>query len=157
MFAKQPAKNRPDKGQSAPSNAVQLTDQRKPPKVASVIADDLVLEGGVTGEGELHVDGAIKGDVRVGRLTLGETGHIQGNVFAETVEARGRIVGSITAKVVRLFATAYIDGDVTHENLAMETGAFFQGRSQKFQRPAPAAAPAASGDVINLSPVSTGG
>ena len=46
-----------------------------------------------------------------------------------------RVVGSITAKLVRLFATAYIDGDVTHEQLAMETGAYFQGRSQKLQRP----------------------
>jgi cytoskeletal protein CcmA (bactofilin family) len=41
-----------------------------------------------------------------------------------------------------------VDGDITHEQLAMETGAFFQGRSLKFQRqaqvaqPAPAAAPA---------------
>ena len=152
MFAKQPPKTRPAKGQSAPSAAVQLTDQRKPPKVASVIADDLTIEGGVIGEGELHVDGTIKGDVRVGKLTLGETGHIQGNVYAETVEARGRIVGSITAKVVRLFATAYIDGDVTHENLAMETGAFFQGRSQKFQRPAASSAPA--GEILNLQPIS---
>jgi cytoskeletal protein CcmA (bactofilin family) len=46
------------------------------------------------------------------------------------------VVGAITAKQVRLYGTAYIDGDITHEQLAMETGAFFQGRSLKFQRPA---------------------
>ncbi len=35
----------------------------------------------------------------------------------------------------RLYGTAYVDGDITHEQLAMETGAFFQGRSLQFQRP----------------------
>ena len=53
-------------------------------------------------------------------------------------EIRGRIIGSVTAKQVRLYGTAYIDGDITHEQLAMETGAFFQGRSLKFQRAQPA-------------------
>ena len=98
MFAKQAAK-RPEKGlPAAPAlSSADTAAMRRPPKVASVIADDLSLEGGVTGDGELHVDGRIKGDIRIGRLTLGETGHIEGNVYAETVEARGRIIGSITA------------------------------------------------------------
>ena len=129
-----------------------LSSSRKPPRVASVVADDMTLEGGVNGAGELHVDGVVKGDIRIGKLSLGETGHIEGNVYAETVEARGRIIGSITAKTVRLFATAYIDGDVTHEQLAMETGAFFQGRAQKLQRPT--ASPA--GEVVALPSLKAG-
>ena len=54
-------------------------------------------------------------------------------------QVRGRVIGTITAKQVRLFGTAYVDGDITHEQLSVETGAFFQGRSLKFQRPAPVA------------------
>jgi cytoskeletal protein CcmA (bactofilin family) len=115
----------------------------KPQAAPSIIGKDLVLEGGVSGEGELHIDGLVRGDVRVSRLTIGETGRIEGTVAAELVEARGKVVGSITAKQIRLFATAFVDGDITHEQLAMETGASFQGRSLKFQRPAaPAQAPA---------------
>jgi cytoskeletal protein CcmA (bactofilin family) len=106
------------------------------PKVASLISPDITIEGGITGDGELQIDGVVRGDVRVGRLTIGETGHIEGSIYAEAVEVRGRIVGAITAKQVRLYGTSYIDGDITHEQLAMETGAFFQGRSLKFQRPA---------------------
>jgi cytoskeletal protein CcmA (bactofilin family) len=150
MFAKQPAKDRPGaKAQASVPAMNDLSQARKPPKVVSVIADDLTVDGSLTGQGELHVDGTIRGDIRIGRLTLGETGHIEGNVYAETVEARGRIIGSVTAKVVRLFATAYIDGDVTHEQLAMETGAFFQGRAQKFQRPVAVSAPM-SAEVLPL-------
>lgn len=129
----------------APLPADPAAVRKAAPKPASLISENLVIEGGVTGEGEVQIDGVVRGDVRVGKLTVGETGHIEGNVYAEAVEARGRIIGGITAKQVRLYGTAYIDGDITHEQLAMETGAFFQGRSLKFQRPvAPPAQPAAS-------------
>ena len=139
---------------------------RKAPKVASLVAENMTLEGAISGEGELHVDGVIRGDVRIGKLTIGETGHIEGSIHAEAVEARGRVIGAITAKQVRLYGTSYVDGDITHEQLAMETGAFFQGRSLKFQRPAAPAgqanapsapAPAASQDEKPAQTAAAGG
>jgi cytoskeletal protein CcmA (bactofilin family) len=111
-------------------NRFQRPRRRTPARAARPI------EGGVAGDGELHVDGVVRGDVRVSKLTIGETGHVEGTITSESVENRGRIVGAVTAKQVRLYATAYVDGDITHEQLAMELGAFFQGRSLKFQRPA---------------------
>ena len=86
----------------------------------------------------------MKGDVRVEHVTVGDGGQIEGGVYAEAVEVRGRVSGSITAKQVRLYGACHVDGDITHEQLAMETGAFFQGRSLRLQRPAPvqAAVPA---------------
>jgi len=145
MFSKQ-AKASKGPGQIEPlpmSHGPASEAARKaPPKVASLISPDITIEGGITGDGELQIDGVVRGDVRVGRLTVGETGHVEGSIYAEAVEVRGRVVGAITAKQVRLYGTAYIDGDITHEQLAMETGAFFQGRSLKFQRPPAPAQPA---------------
>ncbi len=111
----------------------------RPQKMASLIANDMTLEGNISGGGELQVDGAIKGDLRVERVTIGDGGHVDGGVYAEAVEVRGRVSGSITAKQVRLYGACHVEGDITHEQLAMETGAFFQGRSLRLQRP-PAAA-----------------
>ena len=82
------------------------TSPKRGPRVASLIAPDLTFEGGVTGDGELQVDGVVRGDVKVARLSVGETGQIEGSVVAEAVECRGRIVGSITAKQVRLYGRA---------------------------------------------------
>jgi cytoskeletal protein CcmA (bactofilin family) len=118
-----------------PSGSADPAGARKP-KVATLIAENITIEGGVAGDGELHIDGVVRGDIRVAKLTIGETGHVEGTITAESVENRGRIVGAVTAKQVRLYGTAYMDGDITHEQLAMEIGAFFQGRSLKFQRPA---------------------
>ncbi|HEX3919432.1 MAG TPA: polymer-forming cytoskeletal protein [Caulobacteraceae bacterium] len=106
----------------------------------STIGADMLFEGDISGGGEILVDGTIKGDVRVEHVTVGDGGQIEGGVYAEAVEVRGRVSGSITAKQVRLYGACHVDGDITHEQLAMETGAFFQGRSLRLQRPA--AAPA---------------
>lgn len=147
-----PVKSATPEPVAAPSPALAMDAPKPKPKVASLISSGITIEGGVTGDGELQIDGVVRGDVRVGRLTVGETGHIEGSVYAEAAEVRGRIVGSVTAKQVRLYGTSYIDGDITHEQLAMETGAFFQGRSLKFQRPAaPAPAPAPT-PVANPAP-----
>lgn len=124
---------------------VALTDSlsnniRKSPVAASLIAENMTLEGTIAAEGELHVDGTIRGEVRVTRLTIGDSGLIEGTITAETVEVRGKIVGAVTAKQIRLASSAHVDGDITHEQLAIEAGAFFQGRSLKFQRQAAPAA-----------------
>jgi cytoskeletal protein CcmA (bactofilin family) len=151
MFSKQAkaSKGRPYRAPAHVHGARHPEAARKaPPKVASLVSPDITIEGGITGDGELQIDGVVRGDVRVGRLTVGETGHIEGSIYAEAVEVRGRVVGAITAKQVRLYGTSYIDGDITHEQLAMETGAFFQGRSLKFQRPAPQQAQPASPPLL---------
>jgi cytoskeletal protein CcmA (bactofilin family) len=125
------------KAEVAPAPAADAAPRPKL-RAASLLSEDLTVEGNVVCDGEVQIDGVVRGDVRVCRLTIGETGHVEGQVFSEAVEVRGRVIGSITAKQVRLYGTAYVDGDITHEQLAIESGAFFQGRSLKFQRPAPA-------------------
>lgn len=148
---------------SKPSTATSLTSvaptppaadagPRRAPTAPSLIAEDVTLEGSVSGEAELHIDGVIKGDVRVCRLSVGETATIEGTVTAETVECRGRVIGAIVAKQVRLYGTAHVDGDITHEQLAMEPGAFFQGRSLKFPRQAQPSAPLIS-EILLVTPV----
>ena len=109
------------------------------PKGSSIIGGDMVLEGDISGGGEIQVEGTIKGDIRVEHVTVGDGGAVEGGIYADAVEVRGRVSGSITAKQVRLYGACHVDGDITHEQLAMETGAFFQGRSLRLQRPVSAA------------------
>ncbi len=108
------------------------------PDATSLIAAGTTVDGGVSGDSELHVEGLIRGDVAVTHLFIGEGGQIEGAIQAESVEARGKVVGSIAAKQVRLLAGCMVDGDVSHEVLTMEPGAAFQGRSLRLERPTPA-------------------
>ena len=117
---------------------------RRPAQVASLITDAITIEGNLTGDGELQVDCVIRGDVAVSRLSVGETGRIEGAVTAEAVELRGTVTGSITARHIRLYPTARVEGDITHDHLTMDSGARFEGRSQRLTRDPPVSAPAAT-------------
>jgi cytoskeletal protein CcmA (bactofilin family) len=136
----QPATTPPSHApQPAPHPEVRTSPRAQ--KGSSTIGAGMVLEGDISGGGEIQIDGTIKGDVRVEHVTVGEGGQVEGGIYAEAVEVRGRVSGAITAKQVRLYGACHVDGDITHEQLAMETGAFFQGRSLRLQRAAPAEKP----------------
>jgi len=121
------------------------TDGRVGPAVGSrtstIIAEDTLVAGDVTGV-ELQVNGVVKGDVHVDRVTIGEAGSVDGRIYAEAVEVRGKVVGSITAKQVRLQSGSHVDGDIAHEQLSMEIGASFEGNSLRLQRQSLASAAA---------------
>jgi cytoskeletal protein CcmA (bactofilin family) len=108
----------------------------------SLISKDIRIVGDIIGEGELQIDGVVKGQVRVGRLIVGEGGFVEGAILAQLAEVRGRVNGTVTARQVRLYGTSQVEGDITHEQLAMETGAQFVGRSVKHNRNAEAPAAA---------------
>ena len=121
MFSKAP------KG-GDPADAATASAPRKL-TVASLVAEGVRIQGDVVTDGDLHLDGAVNGDVRVAHLTVGETGSVSGTITADGVDIRGRVAGTISARQVRLWATARVDGDISHTELAIEAGAHFVGRS----------------------------
>ncbi|MDP8917220.1 MAG: polymer-forming cytoskeletal protein [Pseudomonadota bacterium] len=112
---------------------------------ASVIASDLLIKGGIEGRGEIQLQGKAWGDVKVERLMVGEAAMLEGSVDAVVVEVRGKVTGSITARQVRLLASAKVEGDITYEQLSIDNGAHFEGRciksTTKSEGPLPLAAP----------------
>jgi len=127
---------------SKPQNkAAGSADAAAPRKLAmaSLIADGVRMQGDLVTEGDLHLDGALVGDLRAGQLIIGETGAVTGSILADSIEIRGRVTGTICARQVRLWATAHVDGDISHTELAIEAGAHFEGRSLALTPPKPAA------------------
>jgi cytoskeletal protein CcmA (bactofilin family) len=105
----------------------------------STLSAGVKYEGNISGAGELQVDGSLKGDIRVVRVTIGEGGSVEGTVHADILDVRGRVAGAIVAKQVKLFASARIEGDITQEQLSIEQGAWFQGRCTQAKRDTPGA------------------
>jgi cytoskeletal protein CcmA (bactofilin family) len=68
-------------------------------------------------------------------LVLGESATLEGNVTAEDVVVRGRLIGSVRALRVTLQSMSHVEGDVYHQSLALEQGAFFEGRSHRSEDP----------------------
>ena len=118
-----------------------------PGTTASLIAEGTTVDGAVSGDCQLQVDGVVHGDITVTNLTVGEVGKIEGASKAESMEVRGRVLGSIDAKQVKLLAGCVVEGDISHEQLIIEPGAIFEGRSLRHQRPVAALGPPTMGGV----------
>ena len=116
--------------------------------VPSIIGEDLTIRGNVTSKGEIQVDGEIEGDIRCGSLLLGDKSKVTGGVAAEDVVVRGHVVGSIRGSRITLQAQSHVEGDIFHQSLAIEQGAYFEGKSRRSDNPlAEIKAPAANGSA----------
>ncbi|HIJ64105.1 MAG TPA: polymer-forming cytoskeletal protein [Rhodospirillaceae bacterium] len=112
-----------------------------PPATPSIIGTDCTLTGDVVSQGEVHVDGRVNGDVRCAVLVVGESGFITGEINAETVRVLGSVTGQIHARAVELAKTARVVGDIAHESLAVEAGAYVEGRFNRQPASLPEALP----------------
>jgi cytoskeletal protein CcmA (bactofilin family) len=101
------------------------------PAAPSILSSDLRIEGDIVSQGELHVSGAVKGDVVARKLTLGEGGSITGAIEADVAVIAGNLAGKLTATSVVLTRTARVVADVTHVALTIEQGAVFEGFSRR--------------------------
>ena len=105
------------------------------PPATSTIGKGLVIDGNVTSNSPLHIDGRVHGDVQCTSLVLGENSEIEGDVVAEDVVIRGRLIGAVRGVRVILQATCHVEGDLVHSSLIMEQGAYFEGRSRRSENP----------------------
>src|SRR5262245_36431419 len=109
---------------------------RGPDRMApSIIGEDLTVTGNVLSRGEVQVDGQIQGDVHCSSLIVGEKAQITGGIVAEDVVVRGRVMGSVRGNRVTLQASSHVEGDIFHQSLAIEQGAFFEGKSRRSEDP----------------------
>ena len=103
--------------------------------VPSIISAEVVVRGTILSSGDLQVDGKVEGDVRAYSLVVGEKSVVVGDVFAEDAIIRGRVEGSICARKVQLCATCHVAGNIVHESLSVEAGAFFEGNCRHSDNP----------------------
>ncbi len=101
----------------------------------SVIGSDLSIVGNLTSKGQVQIDGQVQGDINASHVIIGERASITGGIRAQEVVVRGQVMGSIHGKRVMLQAQSHVEGDIYHQALAIEQGAFFEGKSRRAQDP----------------------
>lgn len=123
MFSKktdEPARSAPPK---APSKSVSRGNS-----TFSVIGSDVTIKGNIEASADLHVDGAIEGDITCASIVQGEDSVITGAVEAQTARLAGTIKGSINSRELIILQSARIEGDVHYDALTIEQGAQVEGR-----------------------------
>lgn len=101
----------------------------------SVIGPDLIIHGNLTSKGEVQVDGEVQGDIHGTYVVIGEKARITGGIVAEEIVVRGHVAGSVRGKRVMLQSSSHVEGDIYHQALAIEQGAYFEGKSRRSEDP----------------------
>jgi cytoskeletal protein CcmA (bactofilin family) len=97
--------------------------------VESVLGADLVLEGKISGSGDMRIAGRFKGDVQVdGTFRIDAGARLEGQVRAAVVVVGGELQGNIdAAKQVDVLSTGVIVGDVKAAMITVAAGSRMRG------------------------------
>ncbi len=142
MASAAPSPSMPKPASAAPISAAPVTAAPKPApamnsgkSIPSIFAGDISITGNIQSAGEIQIDGKVEGDIKCTSLIIGENADVSGGVVAEDVVVRGKVNGSIRGVRVTLEATSEVEGDVYHKTLAIEQGAYFEGKSRRQDDP----------------------
>ena len=117
-------------GAPAPTATVAAEPSRQGTRspTQSIISRDLKIKGDLICNGDIQIDGVVEGDVQSRAITIGEGAEIRGTISGDNIRVCGSVNGQVKGNSVVLAKTAKVIGDVMHQTLAIEPGAFFEGR-----------------------------
>ncbi|MBU1037139.1 polymer-forming cytoskeletal protein [Patescibacteria group bacterium] len=98
--------------------------------VETIIGPSVKVEGDFAGNGDMIIEGIVLGNLKTKNfLRVGKDAKIKADVEALNAYVAGEITGNLTIKEsLELTATAKITGDVETKQLAVEKGAYLNGR-----------------------------
>lgn len=95
----------------------------------NALAYGTLVKGDVTTDGDFRLDGRIEGTISCGgKIVVGPTAQVEGDIVSVNAEILGTVVGSITtSEILVLKPTAVIKGIITTQALVVEPSAKFSG------------------------------
>ena len=99
-------------------------DANSPDRLNRIVSGT-VIEGDIQCDSNIRVDGTIRGTISTkGRLVVGPTGSIEGDVTCHNAEIEGQLSGKVNVgELLSLKSTALINGNVSTGKLQVEPGA----------------------------------
>jgi cytoskeletal protein CcmA (bactofilin family) len=109
------------------SNMVSFNGGNQSPERLNRIVEGTIIEGDIKSDSNIRIDGYVKGTINVkGRLVLGTTGKIDGNIYCKNADLEGKLNGTIEVdELLSLKTTAKLQGEISTNKLSIEPGAIF--------------------------------
>jgi cytoskeletal protein CcmA (bactofilin family) len=104
-------------------------EQKINPNTVNMVANTTEFNGDLVTDSDIKFDGKLEGKlITKNKLVLGKEGKIKGEVRCKSAVISGQIEGKIfVEEIIKLEASAQIDGELTTSKLAIEPGAIFNG------------------------------
>ena len=96
----------------------------------TVITDTILVEGTLSGTGQITVDGRVRGSIDgKNEVMIGSRGRVDAAVHGRTVVVAGKVIGDISAdERIELEPTGKVEGDITAPRILIRDGATFRGK-----------------------------
>ena len=96
----------------------------------TVIGRTIVVQGQLSAEEDLLIDGKFQGTVNLDDhcLTVGTNGQVKAEIQARQVVVLGSVIGNLSATdKIEIRRTGHVVGDLVAAKVAIEEGAYFKG------------------------------
>lgn len=102
----------------------------------NLLCEGTVIVGDIKTKNDIRIDGIIKGKIFTsGRLVVGNTAKIEGDIDCGNIDVMGIVLGNITSTgAVALKAPGKVIGNITSAVLSVEPGVFFNGNCQMIRK-----------------------
>jgi cytoskeletal protein CcmA (bactofilin family) len=95
----------------------------------------VTLRGDVDVPGAASVDGKFEGTLKAKTLIVGQTGHVSGQISAETAEIRGMVDDQLVVRnKLVLRASGSISGAISYSKIMVEEGGSISGTIEVMER-----------------------
>ncbi len=104
-------------------------DPSNSPDKLNRIVEETVIKGDIKGDSNFRIDGILIGSLdTLGKLVIGPTGKIEGEVKCSNADIEGVFNGNISVDgLLNIKATAKVTGTITTNQIGMEVGCSFNG------------------------------
>lgn len=128
-------KHRNNKPDPAPSQSVQesfASTHNAPANSgrAAVIGPGIHINGEITGDENLIIEGKVDGKIRLGanQVEIGQSGRVNADITAKVIKIAGEVRGDLngTEKVV-ISRSGNVHGNIVAPRMTLEEGAIFKG------------------------------
>ncbi|MFZ4399725.1 MAG: bactofilin family protein [Bacteroidales bacterium] len=95
----------------------------------NILGAGTAVKGDITANGDFRIDGSLIGNISAkGKLVIGATGFVEGEITCQNADFSGNIKGKINvAELLSLKSTSKVTGDIIINKLSIEPGAQFSG------------------------------
>ncbi|MBK8366337.1 MAG: polymer-forming cytoskeletal protein [Bacteroidetes bacterium] len=95
----------------------------------NLIGNGTTIIGDIKSNGDVRIDGTLKGNLSIsGKLVVGPSGNIEGNIICQNADISGEIHGKVTvSELLSLKASAKVLGDIVTGKISIEPNATFTG------------------------------
>ena len=99
-------------------------------QVRNLVGNGTIFKGDIESNGDIRIDGKLIGSVKSnGKVSVGPTGIIEGDIICKQAEISGNVKGNIkTEELTALKSTSVVEVDLTTKQLLIEVGAQFTGK-----------------------------